>query len=392
MRDVVIASAVRTPVGSFQGSLSALTAPQLGSIAIRGALERAHVAAAEVDEVIMGNVLAAGVGQAPARQAARGAGLPDRVGALTVNKVCGSSLKAVMLAANSIRCGEADVIVAGGQESMSNAPYLLPKARAGYRLGHGELVDSLVHDGLWDAYNDFHMGTAAELCADEYGFNREAQDAFAVESYRRATAAQADGAFADEIVPVSIPQRKGEPVVVDTDEEPGRGKPEKIPTLKPAFKPDGTVTAANASSINDGASAVVVMSRKKAEALGVTPMATLLGQTSAGVAPEWFTIAPAEAVRKLHDQSGYGPAEVELYEINEAFAVVALACAKLCHLPPERMNVHGGAVALGHPIGASGARILTTLLHAMARREARRGVASLCIGGGEAVAVMVERW
>ena len=391
MREVVITSAVRTPVGSFQGVLSPLTAPQLGSLTIRAVLERGHVAGAEVDEVIMGNVLTAGVGQAPARQAARGAGLPDSVGALTVNKVCGSSLKAVMLAANTIRCGEAEVIVAGGQESMSNAPYLLPKARTGYRMGHGELVDSMVHDGLWDVYNDFHMGAAAELCAEEYGFGREAQDAYATESYRRAMQAQADGAFTAEIVPVSVPQRKGDPVVVDVDEEPGRGKPEKIPSLRPAFKPDGTVTAANASSINDGASAVVVMSREKADALGLRPLARIIGQTTAGVAPEWFTIAPAEAVRKLHEQTGHGPANVDLYEINEAFAVVPLTCNQLCGLSAAQVNVHGGAVAIGHPIGASGARIFTTLLHAMEQRDAARGVASLCIGGGEAVAVMVER-
>jgi acetyl-CoA C-acetyltransferase len=383
MPDAVIVSAVRTPIGSFGGALSSIPGPKLGATAIAGALEKAGVSGDEVDEVIMGCVLPAGVGQAPARQAAIFAGLPNGVPCLTINKVCGSGLKAVMLAAQAIRCGDANVIVAGGMESMSNAPYLLPKARTGYRMGHGELVDSMIKDGLWDVYNDYHMGNAGELCATECNIDRDRQDAFAVESYRRATEAQAAGAFAAEIVPVEVPQRKKDPILVDTDEEPGRGRPDKIPALRSVFKKDGTITAANASSLNDGAAAVVVMSSDKAAELGLTPLATITGYGQHAHAPEWFTTAPAYAIHKTLEKTG-------LSEVNEAFSVVSLAVEDKVEYDPAKVNVRGGAVALGHPIGASGCRILVTLLHTMKDHEAKRGCASLCIGGGEAVAVIVE--
>ena len=387
---VVIASACRTPIGSFMGALSPLTAPQLGSVVIREALRRAGLKGEDVSEVLMGEVLTAGVGQAPARQAALGAGIPDAVPCTTINKVCGSGLKAVMLAAQAIRTGDADVVVAGGMESMSNAPYLLDRARSGYRLGHGALTDSLVKDGLWDVYNDFHMGDAAERCARECRISREAQDAFAVQSYRKAQAAQEKGHFRDEIAPVTVEGRKG-PEMVSEDEEPRRADFDKIPRLKPAFQKDGTVTAANASSLADGAAACVVMSGARAKSLGVEPLARVVAQASAAREPEWFTLAPAKVIPRVLERASLSLSDIDLFEINEAFAVVNLAVGQALGLDMDRLNVHGGAVALGHPIGASGARILVTLLYALRRYDRRRGLAALCIGGGEASALVVER-
>lgn len=391
MRDVVIVSAARTAIGSFQGALSDVPTPRLGAVAIRGAVERAGIDPASVDEVLMGCVLQAGLGQAPARQATIFAGLPSSVGATTVHKVCGSGLKTVIIASQMIRSGDADIVVAGGMENMSQAPYLLPKARAGYRLGNGVLEDALIKDGLWDVYNDFHMGCAAELCARELHIGREEQDAFAIESYRRANASIAEGLFAREIVPVSVPQRKGEPLVVATDEEPGRGNPAKVPSLAPVFEKGGTVTAANASSINDGASAMVVMSAERAAALGLKPMARIVSSGRHAQAPEWFTTAPANAIRDAVGKAGITLADVSAFEINEAFAVVSLAVAKDLGVGLEKVNPRGGAVALGHPIGASGNRILTTLIHTLQDTGGRYGCAGICLGGGEAVAVVVER-
>lgn len=391
MREVVIASAARTPVGNFQGVLSDVPATRLGSIAIEEALKRAGISPEEVNQCIMGCVLPAGLGQAPARQAALGAGLLKSTDCMTINKVCGSGLKAVMLAFDAIRLEEAEVVVAGGMESMTRAPYALDKARSGYRMGNGQILDLMIKDGLWDVYNDFHMGNAAELCADEYEFTREIQDEFAIESYTRAQRAQKEGLFREEIVPVSIPQRKGDPVVVSDDEGPGRANIPKIPTLRPAFKKDGTVTAANASSINDGAGAVVVTSAEFAKKKGIQPLAKIVAHSSASREPEWFTIAPADAMKKLFEKTKTTPADVDLFEINEAFAVVTLVANKQFGLDPAKVNVNGGAVALGHPIGASGARIFVTLLYSMKQRNAKRGLATLCIGGGEAVAMMVER-
>ena len=390
-REVVIASAARTPIGSFGGALAKVPATKLGSIAIKAALERAGVEGKELDEVLMGMVLPAGTGQAPARQAAKGAGIPDSVGALTLNKVCGSGLKAVMLAAQAIRAGDGEIFVAGGMESMSNVPYLLPGAREGLRMFDKTLVDGMVHDGLWDPYNDFHMGNAGDLCARELDISRERQDEFAARSYRLAQAAVNEGLFADEVVAVSVPQRKGDPLVVDKDEEPFRGKIDKLPKLRPAFAKEGSVTAGNAPSINDGGAALVVMSREQADKRGVTPLAVIDGYTGHAQAPEWFTTAPAGAMQALLDKTGRSVAEVDLWEINEAFAVVALANQDKLEIPGDRINVRGGAVALGHPIGCSGARILVTLLYAMQQLDKRRGVASLCLGGGEAVALMVNR-
>lgn len=389
--EVVITSYARTPIGSFLGSLASLSAPQLGSIAIAAVLERSGLAPEQVDEVIMGHVLAGGVGQAPARQAALGAGLPNSVEALTVNKVCGSGLKAVMLAAPAIQTGDARVIVAGGMESMSNVPHYLGSLRQGLRMGHGELIDGMVHDGLWDVYNQVHMGSCAEICVRELGFTRTQQDEYTVRSYKRALAAQDGGLFDKEIIPVEVPQRKGEPLVVEKDEEPGRVNFDKIPTLRPVFEKDGCITAANASTINDGAAAMVVMSRSRAEELGIKPVARIVGQASAAQAPEWFTTAPAKAIDKVLKKTGLSLGDIDLFEINEAFAVVPLAAIDELGLDPEQVNIHGGAVALGHPIGASGARILVTLLSAMEQRDARRGMAALCIGGGEAAALIVER-
>lgn len=391
MQNAVIVGAARTAIGSFNGALAQIPAPRLGATAIKAALERAGVAPAAVDEVIMGCVLPAGLGQAPARQAAIYAGLPESTPAMTINKVCGSGLKAVMLAAQAIRAGDAQVIVAGGMENMSQAPYLLPDARDGMRLGHKTVVDSMIKDGLWDAYNDFHMGNAAEICARDCNIGREQQDAFARQSYEKAIAAQTRGAFADEITPVEVPQRKGPPTIVDRDEEPARGRPDKFAELRPAFEKTGTVTAANASSINDGAAAVVVTSEGYAREHGLPILARIVASTQHAQAPEWFTTAPAYAIQKVLARLDLTPEDIDLYEINEAFAVVSLAVNDIAKVPADRVNVNGGAVALGHPIGASGARVLVTLLHAMKQRDAKRGLASLCIGGGEAVALVVER-
>lgn len=389
-REVVIAGACRTPIGAFQGALAMIPGPELGALVVKEAVQRAGIDPKKVDEVIMGCVLPAGVGQAPARQAALKAGLPEAVTCMTINKVCGSGLKAVMLAAQAIALGDADVIVAGGMESMSNSPYLLSKAREGYRLGHGELLDSMIKDGLWDVYNNFHMGNAAELCARECNVSRSAQDEFAVMSYKRALSAQAQGLFAKEIVAVPLPSKKGEPVFVKEDEEPKKANFEKMPTLRPAFDKEGTVTAANASKINDGAAAVVVMAKEVADQLGVKAQARLLAQTSAAKRPEWFTTAPIDAIEKILKQSGFALSQIDLFEINEAFAVVSLAAQQQLGIPLEKMNVHGGAVALGHPIGASGCRILVTLVHALQEYQKRYGMAAICIGGGEASAVIVE--
>jgi acetyl-CoA C-acetyltransferase len=389
-REVFIVGTARTPIGAFQGALADVSAPRLGATANRAALERAGVAPEHVDETYMGNVLTAGVGQAPARQAARYAGIPDKTPAVTVGKVCGSGMQAIIFGAKSLLLGDAEIVVAGGMESMTNAPYLLPKARGGYRMGHGEVIDSMIADGLWDPYGNFHMGNAGETCARELKFSREAQDEFAKESYRRALSAQAEGAFAKEIVPVSVPGKKGD-VLVSEDEEPKRGNPDKMPLLRPAFAKDGTITAANASKINDGASALVLASERAVKQHNLTPLARIVGHGAAAQAPEWFTTAPAVAIDETTRRLGIAKADIDLYEINEAFAVVTLACARKCELDLARVNVHGGAVALGHPIGASGARILTTLVHAMKHRGAKRGLATLCIGGGEAVALVVER-
>jgi acetyl-CoA C-acetyltransferase len=388
---VVIASGCRTPIGAFSGGLAPLTAPQMGSLVIREALARAGVAGEAVSEVIMGEVLTAGVGQAPARQASLGAGLPISVPCTTINKMCGSGLKSVMLAAQAIQAGDAEIVVAGGMESMSNAPYLLDRARSGYRLGHGVLTDSLLKDGLWDVYNDFHMGDAAELCARECRISREAQDDYALQSYRKARAAQAAGYFQDEMVPVTVKDRKGTRTVAE-DEEPGRADFERFPLLQPVFQKDGTVTVANASSLSDGAAACVVMSEAQASRLGVEPLATVVAQTSVAGAPEWFTLAPAKAIPEVLKRASLELSDIDLFEVNEAFAVVNLAVARELGLDPGRLNVHGGAVALGHPIGASGARLLVTLLYAMKRYRKHLGLATLCIGGGEASALVVRGW
>ena len=389
VKDVVILSAARTPVGSFLGKLSALPAPVLGAAAIRGALERAQVRRDEVDQVLMGNVLSAGVGQAPARQASLGAGIPDSVPCVTVSKVCGSGMRAVMDARNAIVAGEYEVAVAGGMESMSNAPYLLERARTGYRMGNGVLVDSMIKDGLWDPYNDKHMGSCAEACVSKYSFTREEQDDYSLESYRRAREASESKLFAEEIVPVSVPSKKGAQVV-DTDEEPFAAPLEKLRTLKHAFESDGTVTAANSSKINDGAAALVVSSAERAEARGWKPLARIVATAGVAQAPEWFTTAPVGAIQRLLQKTGLSVSDVDLFEINEAFAAVALAAIRDLGLDPARVNVRGGAVALGHPIGASGARILTTLVHSLRHAGKRRGIAAICIGGGEATAMLVE--
>jgi acetyl-CoA C-acetyltransferase len=391
MREVVIASGCRTPIGSFGGALSSISATRLGAIVVEEAIKSASLQKGDVDEVIMGCILTAGLGQAPARQAALYAGLPETVECMTVNKVCGSGLKAVMLAAQSIMLGDADVIVAGGMESMSNAPYLLDKARIGYRMGHAQLIDSMIKDGLWDVYNDFHMGMAGELCAKECGVPREAQDDFSIASYQRALEAQKKGLFKDEIVPVNITGKGGEVTTVSEDEEPAKVKFEKVRILKPAFQKDGTITAANASKINDGAAAVVVMSQEKANGLGIKPLAKILGFASIAKKPEWFTTAPADVIPKVLRKVALTLSDIDLFEINEAFAVVNLAVNKILGLDPAKVNVNGGAVALGHPIGASGARILVTLVHAMRQRMVNRGLAAICIGGGEASAMIVER-
>ena len=389
-REVVIVAGARTPIGAFQGALASVIAPRLGATAIKAALERGGVKPEQVDEVYMGSVLQAGVGQAPARQAAIFAGLPNTVPCTTVNKVCGSGLKAVMLGAQAIETGDAEVVVAGGMESMSNVPYYLTKARTGYRMGNDTLVDGMIKDGLWDVYNDFHMGSAGELCAKSEGISRGAQDEFALESTRRAQAAQAAGKFKAEIVAVEVPGKAG-PTLVTEDEGPKNAKPEKIPGLKPVFAKDGTITAANASSINDGAAALILTSRERAQKEGWPVLGSIRGFASAARKPEEFTIAPADAINRVLERLSLKTGDIDLYEINEAFAVVAIANNRKLGLDPAKVNVRGGAVVLGHPIGASGARILVTLLYAMKDEGKKRGLASLCIGGGEAVALVVER-
>lgn len=387
----VIVSAARTPMGSFNGSYSSIPATKLGSLAIAEAVKRIQLPGDRIDEALMGCVLSAGLGQAPARQAAIGAGLPHSVGAVTVNKVCGSSLQAVMMATRAIALGEAKVLVAGGMENMTRAPYLLEKARQGYRLGHGELTDSVIKDGLWDVYNQFHMGNAGELCAAKYRLSRQEVDDFALESYSRARDAIARGAFKKEIVPVEVPQKKGAPALISDDEEPNRVDLSKLRQLKPVFQDDGVLTVGNSPSCNDGAAALVVMAEEEAVRLGLAPMARIVSYAGAALAPEWFTIAPVDAIRRLLKQTGLSVNDIDLFEINEAFSAVSLAINRELGLDPKKVNVKGGAVALGHPIGATGARILTTLLYAMEERDLRRGLAALCIGGGEALALMVER-
>jgi acetyl-CoA C-acetyltransferase len=388
--DVVIAGAARTPIGAFQGTLAALPAPELGAVAIREAVKRAGLQPEDVERVIMGCVLSGGIGQAPARQASIKAGLPVGTGAITVNKVCGSGLQAVMFARREVLVGDAEILVAGGMESMTNAPYILPNARSGYRMGNGQLVDSMIYDGLWDPYDQVHMGTCGDAVAKKYGFTREEQDAFARASFERAIQAQKAGKFKAEIVAVPVPQKKGDPVLVDEDEGPKKAQLDKMPGLKPAFSKDGTVTAANASSINDGAAALVVTSAATAAKRGLPVVARILADSCAAVEPKWFTIAPVEALRSLYAKTGTKATDWDLYEINEAFSGVTMAAMKEHGIPHDRVNVHGGAVSLGHPIGCSGARVLVTLIHALKDRGERRGVATLCIGGGEAVALAVE--
>lgn len=389
MRDVVIVAAVRTPVGSFGGSLAGFSATQLGGIAIKATVAKAGLAPENIQEVYMGNVLSANLGQAPATQAAKFAGLPD-LPATTINKVCASGTKAVMLAAQSIALGNADIIVAGGMESMSNVPYYLDKARNGYRLGHGQLTDGLIKDGLWDVYNDYHMGSAAELCAETCHISREAQDNFAIESYKRAQAAQGAGKFNDEIVPVEIKDRKGDVTLFSTDEEPSAVKFDKIPSLKPVFKKDGTVTAANASTLNDGAAALVLMSADRAKEMGIKPLAKVLAYADAQQAPEWFTTAPSKAIPLALSKANLSTSDVDFFEINEAFSVVSLANNQELGLKEAQVNVNGGAVAIGHPLGASGARIIVTLLSVLAQNNGKIGVAGICNGGGGASAIVIE--
>jgi len=390
MKNVFVLSAARTPVGSFLGKLSPLPAPALGAAAIKGALERAKVAPGDVEQVVFGNVLQAGQGQAPARQASRGAGIPDEVPCVTVHKVCGSGMRAVMDVANAIQAGEYDLAVAGGMESMSNAPYLLERVRNGYRMGNATLVDSMIKDGLWDPYKDIHMGNCAEMCVAKYGFTREEQDAYSLESYTRAQKASKEGLFAEEIVPVEVPRKKGEMERVAEDEEPFAAPLDKMKSLKPAFQEDGSVTAANSSKISDGAAALVISSEDSAKKTGRRPIARVVAYAGVAQAPEWFTTAPVGAIRKLLEKTGLSVADIDLFEINEAFAAVALAAIRELKLDPRKVNVRGGAVAMGHPIGASGARILTTLIHALRREGKKRGIAAICIGGGEATAMLVE--
>lgn len=392
MQDVVIVAATRTAIGSFQGALASIAAPDLGATVIKRLLEQTGLDPAEVDEVILGQVLTAGAGQNPARQASIKAGLPAAVPSFTLNKVCGSGLKALHLATQAIRCGDAEVIIAGGQENMSLAPYVLPKARTGLRMGHAELVDSMISDGLWDAFNDFHMGITAENLVDKYGISRAAQDAFAASSQQKAVAAIEAGRFRDEITSIEIPQRKGEPLRFDTDEQPRAGTTaEALARLKPAFKKDGSVTAGNASSLNDGAAAVLLMSADKAKALGLPVLATIKAYANAGVDPAIMGIAPVSATRRCLDKAGWSLDELDLIEANEAFAAQALSVGQELGWDATKVNVNGGAIALGHPIGASGCRVLVTLLHEMIRRDAKKGLATLCIGGGQGVALAIER-
>ncbi|WP_113652975.1 acetyl-CoA C-acyltransferase [Pedobacter namyangjuensis] len=389
MKEVVIVAAVRTPIGSFGGSLASFSATQLGGFAIKAAVQKAGLKPEHIQEVYMGNVLSANLGQAPATQAAKFAGLPD-LPSTTINKVCASGTKAIMLAAQSIALGQNEIVVAGGMESMSNVPYYLDKARNGYRLGHGQITDGLVKDGLWDVYNDYHMGSAAELCASECNISREEQDNFAISSYKRAQSAQADGKFDDEIIAVEIKDRKGEITLFEKDEEPNAVKFDKIPGLKPVFKKDGTVTAANASTLNDGAAALVLMSAEKAAELGLKPLAKILAYADAQQAPEWFTTAPSKAIPLALSRAGLTTADVDYFEINEAFSVVSLANNKELGLQEDKVNVNGGAVAIGHPLGASGARIVVTLLSVLAQNNGKIGVAGICNGGGGASAIVIE--
>jgi acetyl-CoA C-acetyltransferase len=392
MISAMIISAVRTALGRFNGSLTSFSAPKLGSLVIESTIKRAEISADLVDEVIMGNVISSGLGQHPARQSAHYAGVPDRVGALTINKVCGSGLKSVMLAANSIRAGEYQVIVAGGMESMTNAPYLLPSARFGQRLGHTELVDAMIYDGIWDIYNDFHMGITAELVADKYKITRERQDRFALASHQKANRATKEGKFKEEILPITLPASKGkEPVIFDKDEGVREDTTlEKLSQLKPAFKENGTVTAGNASQISDGASALVIMSKDAQEKMNLKPLARIIDYATGGMAPEWVMMAPLEAVKNLLEKTKMKITDFDLIEHNEAFSVASLAIIQELHLNPDIVNIHGGAVALGHPIGCSGARVLTTLIYALKQRSLKKGLATLCLGGGNAVAMAIE--
>ncbi len=390
LNEVYIIDAVRTPIGSFMGALSSVPAPKLGSAVIKGLIDRNKLQADSVDEVIFGNVIQAGEGQAPARQAALGAGLDNSVQCMTINKVCGSGLKSVMLAAQAIMVGDADVVIAGGMENMSQIPFYLKNARSGFKMGNQNLVDGMLGDGLVDAYDNIHMGNIAELCAEEYNITREAQDDFAIESYKRAIKAIDEKVFEDEIIPIEVPGRKGAVTIISEDEEPGKVNFDKLKTIKPVFKKDGTITAANASSINDGASAVLLMTKEKADKLGLKPMAKVFAQAAASKDPKWFTTAPIDAISKVLDKAGMTSEQIDLFEINEAFSVVSLTVNKELKLDPSKVNINGGAVALGHPIGASGARILTTLLHSMKKQKSKYGLAALCIGGGEATALIVE--
>jgi len=391
MKEVYIVSAVRTPIGSFGGVLSGVPATQLGATAIKAALERAGVKPEDVNEVLMGNVLQANLGQSPVTQASIFAGIPTNVPGTTINKVCASGMKAIMLGAQSILLGDNDVVVAGGMENMSAVPYYLDKARTGYRLGHAQMIDGLVKDGLWDVYKDYHMGNAAELCATECNISREEQDAFAIESYKRAQAAWSKGLFKNEIVPVSIPQKGKEPILISEDEEYKKVDFNKIPSLRPVFVKDGSVTAANASTLNDGAAALVLMSKEKAEALGIKPLAKIRGFADAQQAPEWFTTTPAKALPKAVEKAGLKMSDVEYFEINEAFSVVAIANNQMMKLDPSKVNVNGGAVSLGHPLGCSGARIIVTLLNVLEQNNAKIGAAGICNGGGGASAIVIER-
>ena len=390
MNDVVILSGMRTPIGSFQGALSSFSGPQLGSIAIKAALAKAGVKPEEIDEVLMGCVLTGGLGQAPARQASLGAGIPNSVPCTTINKVCGSGMKTVMMAAQAIKLGDANVMVAGGFESMTQAPYALPKAREGYRMGNGTLVDLMIHDGLWDPYKNVHMGTCGDQTSAECGFSREQLDTFATESYRRALAGQADGKFIDEIAPVEVPQRKGDPIQITADEEPGKGNPAKLPDLRPAFGKEGVTTAGNASSLNDGGAALVLASADWAAKNGKKPLGRVVSYAQHAQEPEWFTTAPAFAIEKLLANQGLTVADIDLFEVNEAFSVVALVVAQKVGIPAEKLNVNGGAVAIGHPIGMTGARLVLTALHELRRRGGKYAVCSPCIGGGEATAILIE--
>lgn len=394
LEDVVIVSAVRTPIGKFQGSLSDLSAPQLGALVVKEAVQRAHLEPKQIDECIMGNVITAGLGQNPARQAALNGGLPPEVAAMTINKVCGSGLKSIALAAQAIQTGNSEIVVAGGMESMTNAPYLLPQARKGYRLGNSQIIDSMVNDGLWDVYNNYHMGMTGENVAEKYGITRDEQDEFAVNSHRKAVQAWKECRFKSQVMPIELPSRKkGEaPVIFERDEGPREDTTaESLRSLKPAFKKDGTVTAGNASTINDGAAAVVVMSARKADQLGLKPMARIVGQATSGVDPKWVMMAPVSGVRNLWKKTGWKADEVDLYELNEAFSVQSVAVVRELGIDMKKVNVNGGAVALGHPIGASGARVLVTLLYELIRQNKHKGIAALCLGGGNSVAMAIER-